>query len=84
MTEDNVADVVAMMTGIPTKRIAQKESSKLLEMSKELSSKVIGQDDAIAKLTKAIQRTRVGLKDPRKPIGTFIFLGSMQPLKYTK
>ena len=75
VTEDNVADVVAMMTGIPTKRIAQKESSKLLEMSKELSAKVIGQDDAIAKLTKAIQRTRVGLKDPKKPIGTFIFLG---------
>jgi len=75
VTEDNVADVVAMMTGIPMKRIAQKEGSKLLEMSGEISSKVIGQDEAIAKLTKAIQRTRVGLKDPRKPIGTFIFLG---------
>ena len=75
VSEESVADVVAMMTGIPTKRIAQKESHKLLEMSQELSSKVIGQEEAISKLTKAIQRTRVGLKDPRKPIGTFIFLG---------
>ncbi|NNF36307.1 MAG: ATP-dependent Clp protease ATP-binding subunit [Saprospiraceae bacterium] len=75
VTEDSVADVIAMMTGIPTKRIAQKESNKLLEMDLELSSKVIGQDEAIQKLTKAIQRTRVGLKDPKKPIGTFIFLG---------
>ncbi|MEK6780786.1 MAG: ATP-dependent Clp protease ATP-binding subunit [Bacteroidota bacterium] len=75
VTEDNVADVIAMMTGIPTKRIAQKESNKLLGMSEELSGKVIGQEDAIKKLTKAIQRTRVGLKDPRKPIGSFIFLG---------
>ena len=74
VSEESVADVVAMMTGIPTKRIAQKESHKLLEMSQELSSKVIGQKEAISKLTKAIQRTRVGLKDPRKPIGTFIFL----------
>lgn len=73
--EDNVADVIAMMTGIPTKRIAQKESNKLLNMSNELNGKVIGQDEAIKKLTKAIQRTRVGLKDPRKPIGSFIFLG---------
>jgi ATP-dependent Clp protease ATP-binding subunit ClpC len=73
--EDDVADVIAMMTGIPTKRIAQKESNKLLGMAEELSSKVIGQEEAIKKLTKAIQRTRVGLKDPRKPIGSFIFLG---------
>ncbi|MEM7108550.1 MAG: ATP-dependent Clp protease ATP-binding subunit [Bacteroidota bacterium] len=73
--EDNVADVIAMMTGIPTKRIAQKESNKLLGMNEELSGKVIGQDEAIVKLTKAIQRTRVGLKDPKKPIGSFIFLG---------
>ena len=75
VSEDHVADVVAMMTGIPTKRIAQKESNKLLEMDEELSSKVIGQNEAIKMLTKAIQRTRVGLKDPKKPIGTFIFLG---------
>ncbi len=75
VTEDNVADVIAMMTGIPTKRIAQKESNKLLSMGDELSGKVIGQEEAIRKLVKAIQRTRVGLKDPRKPIGSFIFLG---------
>ncbi len=73
--EDNVADVIAMMTGIPTKRIAQKESNKLLGMNTELQNRVIGQDEAIVKLTKAIQRTRVGLKDPKKPIGSFIFLG---------
>lgn len=75
VTEDNVADVIGMMTGIPTKRIAQKESNKLLGMADELAGKVIGQEEAIRKLTKAIQRTRVGLKDPRKPIGSFIFLG---------
>ncbi len=75
VTEDNVADVIGMMTGIPTNRIAQKESNKLLGMSTELSGKVIGQEEAIKKLTKAIQRTRVGLKDPRKPIGSFVFLG---------
>ncbi len=75
VTEDNVADVIAMMTGIPTKRIAQKESNKLLGMRDELKSRVIGQDEAIDKLTKAIQRTRVGLKDPKKPIGSFVFLG---------
>jgi ATP-dependent Clp protease ATP-binding subunit ClpC len=75
VNEDNVADVIAMMTGIPTKRIAQKESNKLLNMADELSGKVIGQEEAIRKLVKAIQRTRVGLKDPKKPIGSFIFLG---------
>ena len=73
--EENVADVIAMMTGIPMKRIAQSESKKLLNMTEELSGKVIGQEEAIKKLTKAIQRTRVGLKDPKKPIGSFIFLG---------
>lgn len=75
VTEDNVADVVGMMTGIPANRIAQKESNKLLGMADKLSSRVIGQTEAIKKLTKAIQRTRVGLKDPKKPIGSFIFLG---------
>ncbi|MBX2899535.1 MAG: ATP-dependent Clp protease ATP-binding subunit [Cyclobacteriaceae bacterium] len=75
VTEDNVADVIGMMTGIPANRIAQKESNKLLGMGDQLSGKVIGQDEAIKKLTKAIQRTRVGLKDPKKPIGSFIFLG---------
>lgn len=73
--EDNVAEVVGMMTGIPTNRIAQKESNKLREMNQDLQSKVIGQEEAITKLVKSIQRTRVGLKDPKKPIGTFIFLG---------
>jgi ATP-dependent Clp protease ATP-binding subunit ClpC len=73
--EEHVAEVIAMMTGIPTKRIAQKEGSKLLGMGEELGGKVIGQDEAIKKLSKAIQRTRVGLKDPKKPIGSFIFLG---------
>ena len=75
VNEDNVADVVGMMTGIPTNRIAQKESNKLLNMAEELNNRVIGQEEAIKKLTKAIQRTRVGLKDPKKPIGSFIFLG---------
>ncbi len=73
--EDNVAEVIAMMTGIPARRIAQNEGAKLLNMGEELKGKVVGQDDAIKKLTKAIQRTRVGLKDPKKPIGSFVFLG---------
>ena len=75
VTEENVAEVIAMMTGIPTKRVAQKEQNKLVSMGTELKGSVIGQDEAIEKLTKAIQRTRVGLKDPSKPIGTFVFLG---------
>jgi ATP-dependent Clp protease ATP-binding subunit ClpC len=75
VNEENVADVIAMMTGIPTKRIAQNESKKLLTMKDELTTSVIGQDEAVTKLTKAIQRTRVGLKDPKKPIGSFVFLG---------
>ena len=75
VNEDNVAEVIAMMTGIPAKRIAQNEGAKLLNMGEELKGKVIGQEEAIKKLTKAIQRTRVGLKDPKKPIGSFIFLG---------
>ena len=75
VNEEHIADVIGMMTGIPTNRIAQKESSKLLGMKDELSSRVIGQEEAIGKLSKAIQRTRVGLKDPEKPIGSFIFLG---------
>ena len=73
--EENVAQVVAMMTGIPVNRIAQTEGNKLLTMGDSLRGKIIGQDEAIKKLTKAIQRTRVGLKDPKKPIGSFIFLG---------
>ena len=73
--EENVAEVIAMMTGIPVSRVAQTEGAKLLTMGSELKSRVIGQDEAVTKLVKAIQRTRVGLKDPKKPIGSFIFLG---------
>jgi len=73
--EENVAEVVAMMTGIQVSRIVKSESQKLLGMGSELAGRVIGQETAIQKLVKAIQRTRVGLKDPKKPIGSFIFLG---------
>lgn len=75
VTEDNVAEVVAMMTGVPVQRIAQNESSRLLNMYDSIHGKVIGQNDAIRKIVKAIQRNRAGLKDPNKPIGSFIFLG---------
>ncbi|RZK39621.1 MAG: ATP-dependent Clp protease ATP-binding subunit [Pedobacter sp.] len=75
VTEDNVAEVVSMMTGIPLQRVGQTDSIKLLNMYDTVAEKIIGQDDAIKKLTKAIQRTRAGLKDPKKPIGSFIFLG---------
>ena len=75
VNEKDVAEVVAMMTGIPVTRIAQTESNRLVKMADELKGKVIGQDDAIAKVVRAIQRNRAGLKDPNKPIGTFIFLG---------
>ncbi len=75
VTEEDVAEVIAMMTGIPVKRIAQSEGIRLLNMGTELQGKVIGQEDAIKKLAKAIQRTRAGLKNPNKPIGSFVFLG---------
>ncbi|TAF47431.1 MAG: ATP-dependent Clp protease ATP-binding subunit [Sphingobacteriales bacterium] len=75
VTEDNVAEVVAMITGIPVQRVGQTDSQKLLNMGSSINEKIIGQDEAIKKLTKAIQRTRAGLKDPKKPIGSFIFLG---------
>jgi ATP-dependent Clp protease ATP-binding subunit ClpC len=75
VTQEDVAEVIAMMTGIPVKRIAQSEGQRLLNMGSELSGKVIGQEEAIKKLVKAIQRTRAGLKNPNKPIGSFIFLG---------
>ncbi|OBX21197.1 MULTISPECIES: ATP-dependent Clp protease ATP-binding subunit [Bizionia] len=75
VTEDNVADVVSMMTGIPVNRIAQTESNKLAILPDLIKGKVIGQDEAVAKVVKAIQRNRAGLKDPNKPIGSFIFLG---------
>ncbi len=75
VTEENVAEVVAMMTGIPVTKVATAESQKLLNMANELKGKIIGQDEAVIKLSKAIQRTRAGLKDPKKPIGSFLFLG---------
>lgn len=75
VTEVEIAEVVSMMTGIPVNRVAQKESNKLVGMNEDLKKMVIGQDEAIAKISKAIQRNRVGLKDPSKPIGSFIFLG---------
>jgi ATP-dependent Clp protease ATP-binding subunit ClpC len=75
VTEDNVAEVVAMMTGIPVQKVGQADSQKLLNMADTIAGKIIGQEEAIKKLTRAIQRTRAGLKDPKKPIGSFIFLG---------
>ncbi|MEI6049379.1 MAG: ATP-dependent Clp protease ATP-binding subunit [Bacteroidota bacterium] len=72
---DKVAEVVAMMTGVPVQRIAQTEGTRLLNMADELKGSIIGQDEAISKVVKSIQRNRAGLKDPNKPIGTFIFLG---------
>ena len=75
VSEENVAEVVAMMTGIPVKRIAQSEGKRLVNMDEELKGSVIGQDEAIKKIVKSIRRNRAGLKDPNKPIGSFIFLG---------
>ncbi|MDX5586220.1 MAG: ATP-dependent Clp protease ATP-binding subunit [Aureibaculum sp.] len=75
VTEDNVAEVVSMMTGIPVNRIAEAESARLADLHNLIKGKVIGQDEAVSKVVKAIQRNRVGLKDPNKPIGSFIFLG---------
>ncbi|MGY0427099.1 MAG: ATP-dependent Clp protease ATP-binding subunit, partial [Polaribacter sp.] len=75
VSEDNVAEVVSMMTGIPVNRVAEAESHRLHELPQMIKGKVIGQDEAVTKVVKAIQRNRVGLKDPNKPIGSFIFLG---------
>ena len=75
VTEQEIADVVSMMTGIPVNKVAQSESEKLLRMDIVLKDQVVGQDEALLKLTKAIRRTRAGLKDPSRPIGSFIFLG---------
>ncbi|MDY2588317.1 ATP-dependent Clp protease ATP-binding subunit [Winogradskyella aquimaris] len=75
VTEDNVADVISMMTGIPVNKIAQTELNKLAKLPELIKGRVIGQDPAVAKVVKAIQRNRAGLKDPNKPIGSFIFLG---------
>jgi len=75
VTEENVAEVVSMMTGVPLQKVGQKESEKLGNMSDEIMGKVIGQDKAVEDVIKSIQRGRVGLKDPNRPIGTFLFLG---------
>ncbi len=75
ITEEAIAEVVSMMTGIPVKRMVQAETEKLRNMSNDMNGMVIGQEEAISKVVRAIQRNRVGLKDPKKPIGTFIFLG---------
>lgn len=75
VTEDDVSDVVAMMTGIPVNKIAESETEKLMKLSEELKKMVVGQDEAIEHLSKAIRRARAGLKDPRRPIGSFMFLG---------
>jgi ATP-dependent Clp protease ATP-binding subunit ClpC len=75
VTDANVEEVVSMMTGIPVNRVAEKESGRLAKMDQDLEGKVIGQDEAIKKLVKAIKRNRAGLKDPNRPIGSFIFLG---------
>jgi len=75
VTEEHVAEVVSMMCGIPVTRVSQSETGKLVHMAEELRGKVIGQDEAVAKVVKAIQRNRAGLKDPNKPIGSFFFLG---------
>jgi ATP-dependent Clp protease ATP-binding subunit ClpC len=75
VTEDNVAEVVSMMTGIPVYRIAEAESKRLKDLPDKIKDKIIGQDEAVLKVVKSIQRNRVGLKDPNKPIGSFIFLG---------
>ena len=73
--EPEVAEVVAMMTGVPVQRVAQQELEKLSQMEDQLRSNVIGQDEAVKKIVRAIQRNRAGLKDPSKPIGSVIFLG---------
>ena len=75
VSEENVAEVVAMMTGIPIQRVAQNEGARLLNMEEDLKRSIIGQDEAIRKVVRAIRRNRAGLKDPNKPIGNFIFLG---------
>ncbi len=75
VSEEEVAEVIAMMTGVPVQRIAQSEGKRLLKMGDEIKKRVVGQDDAIKKIVKSIQRNRAGLKDPNKPIGSFIFLG---------
>ena len=75
VTEDDIAEVVAMMTGIPVRKVSKDELAKLAAMETDIKSKIIGQDEAVRKVVRAIQRNRAGLKDPNKPVGSFIFLG---------
>lgn len=75
VTEDDIADIVASWTGIPVKRLAEEESERLLKMEETLHKRVIGQDEAVKSISKAIRRGRVGLKDPKRPVGSFIFMG---------
>jgi len=76
VSEENVAEVVSMMSGVPVTKVGKNELDKLAQMDEKLNGKVIGQEDAVKKVVKAIQRNRAGLKDPNRPIGTFIFLGT--------
>src|SRR5690606_6312814 len=75
VTAEDIAEVVSMWTGVPVMQIAQEESARLLQMEDELRKHIIGQDEAIVAISKAVRRARAGLKDPRRPIGSFIFLG---------
>jgi ATP-dependent Clp protease ATP-binding subunit ClpC len=83
VTEDNVADVVSMMSGIPVNRIAQTESNKLAKLPELIENKVIGQKEAVLKIARSIQRNRAGLKDPNRPIGSFIFLDKPVLVKHS-
>ena len=75
MTVDEIADVVSIWTGVPVSKLAQTETDKLLNMESILHDRVIGQDEAVMAVAKAVRRARAGLKDPKRPIGSFIFLG---------
>ena len=75
VSESDIADVVSMMTGIPVNRVAESEGIRLTNLANQIKSKIIGQDQVVEKVVRAIQRNRAGLKNPKKPIGSFIFLG---------
>ena len=76
VTEEDVAEVVAKWTGVPLQNLKQKDSERLLHLEEELHKRVIGQEDAVTAVAKAIRRARAGMKDPKRPIGSFLFLGS--------
>src|SRR5258707_4784904 len=75
VTDEDIAEVVSMWTGIPVSRIASEESARLLRMEESLKSRVVGQDEAIEAISRAVRRARAGLKDPNRPIGAFLFVG---------